>query len=299
VRDELESLSFSLAFFNHREKHEVKFCYLDESGTGNEAIMVMAGVLVDSHRMHRTKEAWDEFLKVLSTTCGRQITEFHACDFYSGNSPWRSISGEQRAAIITSVLDWIRKRRHSVVFTAIQKNKFDERFLGDTRLSQMRTMWCTAAFHLILGLQRQHQPKHKTKGHTVLVFDRNKGEGPLAQLVSDPPTWSHSFYAPPKKIKSTRFVPLNLIVDVPYFADSHRVLLLQVADLLAYVLRCYIELNEGLSAPRYEEEARRLTGWMEQIRQISFPSAARWPSRGRNSCHSLFYSLAPHSFAGL
>ena len=33
-----------------------------ESGAGNEAIVVMAGVVVDSQRMHRTKEAWDEFI---------------------------------------------------------------------------------------------------------------------------------------------------------------------------------------------------------------------------------------------
>ena len=41
----------------------MNLCYCDESGTGNEAIAVMAGIVVDAGRMHLTK-AWVEIPRV-------------------------------------------------------------------------------------------------------------------------------------------------------------------------------------------------------------------------------------------
>jgi len=43
----------------------MKFCYIDESGTGDEPYAVMIGVIVDSSRMHVTKKDWAELLSIL------------------------------------------------------------------------------------------------------------------------------------------------------------------------------------------------------------------------------------------
>ncbi len=59
----------------------MKFCYFDESGKGSEPVLAMAGILVDSHRMHRTKEAWQSFLRGLSVTLKTEVKEFHSKDF--------------------------------------------------------------------------------------------------------------------------------------------------------------------------------------------------------------------------
>ena len=40
----------------------MKFCYLDESGVGNEPVLVMARVNVDVQRMHQTKIVMSDFL---------------------------------------------------------------------------------------------------------------------------------------------------------------------------------------------------------------------------------------------
>lgn len=34
----------------------MKFCYVDESGTGDEPYAVMVGIVVDTQRMHVTKQ---------------------------------------------------------------------------------------------------------------------------------------------------------------------------------------------------------------------------------------------------
>jgi hypothetical protein len=41
----------------------VKFSYIDESGKGNEPVLVLAGIVTDAHRMHVTKSDSLEILK--------------------------------------------------------------------------------------------------------------------------------------------------------------------------------------------------------------------------------------------
>jgi len=93
----------------------MKLCYCDESGTGDEPIAVMAGVIVDCQRMHKTKEHWCNLLKALSNIVGKDIAEFHTKDFYPGNGIWRGMTGEQRTNIILAILRWLKDRKHSVI----------------------------------------------------------------------------------------------------------------------------------------------------------------------------------------
>ena len=102
----------------------MKFCYLDESGTGEEPIAVMAGVIADATRMHVTKTHWSSLLETLSMIIGRSIHEIHTKDFYSGNSPWRDLNGNQRSKIITAIFSWLHETKHHVVFTAVDKTIF-------------------------------------------------------------------------------------------------------------------------------------------------------------------------------
>ena len=135
----------------------MKFCYIDESGTGDEPYAVMVGIVVDATRMRPTKAQWDGLLRELETIVGRPIEEIHTRDFYAGNGPWRKISGPQRAAIIGAVMDWIGNRKHTFVYTAVNKAKFFSEFPGDDRYGDIRTLWRFLGMHLVLTIQRQHQ----------------------------------------------------------------------------------------------------------------------------------------------
>lgn len=59
----------------------MKFVYIDESGTGEEPIGVMTGVIADSYRMRPTKAEWNDLLNELSRIIGREIEEIHTRDF--------------------------------------------------------------------------------------------------------------------------------------------------------------------------------------------------------------------------
>lgn len=102
----------------------MKFCYLDESGSIDSSYAVMVGVLVDSTRMHVTKDHWCELLDILSAIIDRPVREFHTRHFYGGNGIWRAVDGQERANIISAILDWLCDRRHRIVYSAVNVAEF-------------------------------------------------------------------------------------------------------------------------------------------------------------------------------
>lgn len=273
----------------------MKLCYFDESGTGQEPIAVVVGVVVDSQRMHVTKEDWGDLLAELSKIVGKNLLELHTKDFYVGGGPFRGMSGTNRAEYISKTISWFCERKHSFVHSAVHKQTFEQGRANGSIYPELRSPWQAAAFHAVLALQRAHQSQEKTKGHTLLVFD-NKGheEGPLADLIATPPSWSDSYYSRNKKQEQ-----LSHIVDSPYFAQSHRVPLIQVADFLAYFLRRYAELQEGLVPAKYQEEETRIGAWVKAVGARSIGSNHTYPVKGRCATAQMFYSHCPNSLLRL
>jgi hypothetical protein len=152
----------------------VKFCYVDESGIGDEPYAaVMVGVIVDSHRMRPTKRDWDDLLSDLSNKLNHRVDEIHTRDFYAGNGRWRNIDGPQRASIIGAIFDWLASRKHTIVFSSLDKTQFAE-LEQHPFFSDIKTIWRFLGLHLVLAIQKHHQPMKKNKGNTVLVFDNEE-----------------------------------------------------------------------------------------------------------------------------
>lgn len=269
----------------------MKFCYVDESGHGDEDILVLAGVVVDSSRMHITKQGWEELLNTLSRRVRRPVAEFKTRFFYKGRGTWQDLDGAARSAVIDAIIDWLGERRHDIAFAAIDKRKLRVLPKSDRPESfpdECPSDWVLGAFHLLLGIQKYHQRFEKNKGHTVFIFDRQvRLERGLVDFVRSPPTWSDTFYSAHPKSR------LDQIVDVPYFADSQDVGLLQVADMFAYLLRRYGELEAGYDQPSYPDEKAKLRDWAKQIVSIALPRATRWPRRDVCVCARFFNAIAP------
>lgn len=267
----------------------VKFCYVDESGYGGEPLLVLVGVIVDHTRMHLIKETWQETLGILQARTGQNIREFHAAKFIAGSGLWREIDGADRASIVTDLLDLVVERKHRVVISGVLQDRFDPG--SESTHADLRTLWCAGAFHLLLAVQRCHQALRRNKGHTTFVFDREVIEEPrIIELINSPPPWSDSYYQRKRKQAA-----LDQVVDVPYFANSEHVLLIQLADLMSYLVRRYGEINEGIAGPSYADEEERLAGWMEQIGRACIPLSHTYALSGRCVAQDTFWGLAPES----
>jgi hypothetical protein len=269
----------------------MKFCYCDESGTGDEPIAVMVGIVVDAQRMHLTKQDWTELLDALSSVVGRTILELHTRDFYAGNSMWRRLDGERRSRIITQICDWLTDRKHRLVYSAVVKDRyFEGRSSGDIP-DELNTPWRFLGFHIILAVQKAHQRLKKKKGNTVFVFDNEERERlRFTDLIQRSPAWSDAYYT-----RSEDQPPLDQVIDVPYFADSRDVGMLQLADLAAYFLRRFAEIEEGLSKPKYADEPEKVSAWAEALRERAVDRSALYAVKGRTEAMDLFYRYAPES----
>jgi len=273
----------------------LKVCYCDESGTGDEPIAVMAGIVVDSTRMHITKENWGGLLSALSGVVGRPITELHTKDFYPGNGVWRGLDGPQRSRVTDIILGWFARRRHRAVYSAVDKKKYFKSLeLGEIP-EELNTPWRFMGFHLILSMQRCFQKQKKPKGNTIFIFDNEeREERKFIDLLRSPPVWSDSYYS--KRKKQER---LDQVVDVPYFSDSKDVALIQMADFVAFFLRRYAEIKEKLVPEKYTGEAKKISSWVKKIAERSIGSNHIYPKTGRCKCADLFYSHAPASIRRL
>lgn len=266
----------------------MKLCYVDESGTGDEPIAVMVGIIVDSHRMHVTKDEWRTLLVQLSRTVGREVDEIHTRDFYSGSGIWRGMSGAQRAQVITDVFTWLAARKHSVVVTSVDKAAFYTSQKAGQISTDVTSLWRFMGLHLLLSVQKCHQAMEKNKGNTLFIFDNEERDRMrFTDLIANPPAWTDSYYS--KGRKQSR---LDQIVDVPYFGDSKEVHLIQVADFVAYFLRRHAEMVSGHVAARYPDEEDRVGGWMAQLKSRLVPSRFVYPATGRCECADLFWKHA-------
>ncbi len=274
----------------------MQFVYIDESGTGEEPIAVMVGVVVDSHRMRPTKEEWKALLTILSGIVGQEITEIHTRDFYSGNSPWRELGGHQRSSIIDAVFQWLRVRKHAIVYTAVDKVAFQNGILNEPYYRDIRTLWRFMALHLSLSIQKYYQGSPRGNNRTInltgqcaLVCDNeNREMKRFTDLLSSAPDWTDTYYD--RKPSQLRF---SQIVDVPYFVDSRDVALIQLADFICFFLRRHLELSMSYSEPAYRDEAEKVGRWAAMILERAIPRCNSYLSRGRCSCADLFYRYAP------
>jgi hypothetical protein len=273
----------------------VNLCYADESGTGDEPIAVMVGIVVDASRMHVTKEHWGGLLAHLSTIAGKDITELHTRNFYSGNGVWRGMKGADRASIIFSVFEWLAERKHHVVYSSVVKKQF-HKALGEGDIpSELATPWRFLGFHLVLSIQKVCGREKKNKGNTIFVFDNEEREKlRFTDLIHKPPPWSDGYYGRKKNAEA-----LDQIVDAPYFGDSKEVALIQVADVAAFFLRRYAEIKESLVPAKYPDEEERVTEWIEMLVKRSLGVSAIYPKVGRTEATDLFWKYAAPSIRAL
>lgn len=267
----------------------MKFCYIDESGTGSEPIAVMVGIITDHHRMKPTKSDWRALLNDISHYSGKAIRELHTSELYSGNSPFRQLKAEQRTEIILRIFKWLQNRKHSVIYTAVDRSNFNTNIAQEAYYQDLGSLWKHMAFHLALSIQKYNQTFDKNKGNCVLIFDSHVMDQPsFTNLILNPPGWSDSYYNKGKKQEQ-----LDQIVDVPHFVDSRQVGLIQLADFLSYFLRKHLELQLKLVAPKYAGEEAVISEYITSVFKTSIPKSNIFLSKGRCSASEYFCKFAP------
>lgn len=272
----------------------MKFCYLDETGLDQHTtVVIVVGVVVDALRMNRTKVEWGDLFMRISTLANKPVQEIHATDLIPGRGAWHGVDGNARAQIVDTVLDWFAARKHFVTFAAVDKNRYTQ-LTNDSRKDDLGVPWNVAAFHVVLTLQRAYQTSRNNKGHTVFIFDKGQPPDKLIELIIEPPEWSRIYYD-----KDEVRDPLDQVIDVPFYADSHHLPLVQIADLICYILRRFTDLADYGSQERYQGEMNRYQGWVDKIKARCIARSHRYQRSQVSDSARFFNDLAPKCLTDL
>ena len=271
----------------------MKLCYVDETGTdGNSPLVVFVGVIADVARVHRTRAEFEQLFQDLTELPDKSISELKGSNLYYGKGRWDGVDGEVRHDAIRQLCDWLAERKHSLALAAL-----DAKLFAGSDLAQLTSLdiWMCGALHVALQIQKAHQGTKKNKGASFLVFDEHKVKGDaLAELLFAPPAWSDDYYA-----RSKKQLALDQITDTAFYARSHHVGLVQVADVFAFVFRRFSEIADFGEPEGYDGELDRLTGWIEVLDHRLLARSNRWPRRTRSDLAAAYSSLAPPSLQRL
>jgi hypothetical protein len=248
----------------------------------------MVGIVADAQRIRRTAEDFSRLLDG-AADAATALRELKGVDLYRGNGPWKKVPGEARHELIANLCEWIVERKHDIALTAIDRSHCREKPLHGL------PEWMSGALHIALQLQRVQQGTKGNKGRTFLVFDdQRRYDESLTQLLYHPPDWTDDYYD--RNPKKARF---DQIIDTAFFARSHQVGLVQVADVFAYVFRRYAEITDYGQPESYPGEATRLRAWVEQLATVLIPRSHRWPRRPKSAAARWFCEVAPASLVAL
>jgi hypothetical protein len=273
----------------------MKICYVDESGNqDSDRCLVMVGIVVDAHRLNRTREEFNEVFDIVQRLFQENLKELKGSKMIFGRDRWRNIAPDIRKRIAEFFCNWVVNRKHHIALAAIDRNRLAH--VDGSAFSQVSSNpWLTASLHIALQIQRHHQAKDKNKGHTFLFVDENKKDADqLAELLFSPPAWTDRYYERGKKQDR-----LNQLIDSAFAVKSHHAGLVQVADLYALILRRYAELHDYRYDELWDGEKALIDGYTKTLASRMLPRSVRWPTRPKSPCNHWYNKIAPPSLLAL
>lgn len=226
-------------------------CYVDESGhTGekldvNQPVEVVCGVITDITKLFKTQR---ELSKTMNVLKDNRITvdELKARQVYGGRGPWEKVNGEVRHEIFESLLQWASDRKCKFVVCPIDSKKFfNAKENGCAYSKLIKHPYEAGAMNVTLAVQRVHGGKKNNKGKTFIVFDeQQKHDKNYENLITEHIDVFDEFYDYKPSTRSKNLTErLDAIIDIPFFSKSKASVLIQVADMVAFVVNQYLKLK--------------------------------------------------------
>jgi hypothetical protein len=275
----------------------MKVCYVDESGTAQDPVLVMVGVVADAARLHKTSRELAKFFEQIKSVFPEDLKELKGSRILYGKGGWRNVDPEKRKKIFADLSTWLGERKHDVVLSAIDNAKLTAANKTGNNVAAAVTgnAWVAAGLNIALQLQAKHQGEPSNKGNTFLFIDDNSQHFPaLCDVLWSPTAWLDGYYPRAKKQEH-----LDQIIDTAFAVRSHHCALVQIADLLAFVFRRYFELANSLNKPEWPEEATFINQCVVSILPRLYSNAGGMKATNTCPCATWYRSVAPKCYDAL
>jgi len=270
--------------------------YGDESGYSGEQfgaeqpVLVVAGILLNTHGASKTRREFTELLAELSELAGTELTELKGQALFRGSGAWAGVGHADRAAARRRILEWLEERGHKVVASGLVYARLEEARAACPGLAGMSAR-AIATVHTALAIQRAKYAANasgRRKSATLLFFDRqDQDESAVAAAIATPPDWAVEFVG-----DRAADGELTAIVDTAYFVDSVQAPLIQLADFVAYMIMRKAALDEG-AAPKFGSESDVVNSIFEQLEPLLLERSHRLPRQPATAAATALRTVSP------
>lgn len=227
------------------------FFYLDESGcTGadltnsEQPIFVIGGISVTDEGWRETNGCIQDVLKNFFGGALPEKFELHAADLVNGQGAFAGRERPENNALVQSLLDVIVERRHAVHFVGIDKAKLAAAAAGNHAVIDCRIPYLLGFNYLVTYIERYVSQHLGRSARGMIILDTKE----LYQKDIDRLTHFRRYEVPSvRKLRRT--------VEFSYPVDSRRHPMIQVSDLVIFLVRKFLECENGYR-PNWTEDAK-------------------------------------------
>lgn len=284
------------------------FCYVDESGhcgtkfDPNQPVEVLVGVVSDATKIHKTNREHSNFLKELLHKHGVEVSELKSAQIFRGRKEWSNVAPEVRKQIFKDLLKWVNNRSCKLIVCPIDSAKYFE--LKKQRhdlASKFHFPYEAGSLNVLLSLQRLKYGSQNNKGKTVVIFDEEgEHDKRLIKLLSEDLSFTDSFTQveiPKSKKKQAELERLCQIVDIPFFSKSEHSQLIQIADLVAFVVSRYIQLKSFGVTQAFDDELAVIEEFYVGVKDSLVPAAHINPPAKGDPLATFYQEIRPHGWS--
>ncbi len=283
------------------------FCYVDESGQcgtkfdPNQPVEVLVGVVSEATKIHKTNREHSSFLKELLHKHGAEVSELKSAQIFRGRKEWSSIAPDVRKQIFKDLLKWVNNRSCKLIVCPIDSAKYFElKKQGHEMANKLHFPYETGSLNVLLSLQRMKYGSPSNKGKTVVKFDEEgEHDKRLIKLLSDDLSFTDAFTQveiPKSKKRQAELERFCQIVDIPFFSKSEHSQLIQIADLVAFVVSRYIQLKSFGVSPAFEDELAVIEEFYVGVKDsLVTPAHINPPAKG-DALTSFYQEIRPQGW---
>lgn len=284
------------------------FCYVDESGHCgakfdiNQPVEVLVGVVSDATKIHKTNREHSNFLKELLHDHGVDVTELKSAQIFRGRKEWSGIAPAVRKQIFRDLLKWVNTRSCKLIVCPIDSEKyFNLKMAGHELPNKLHFPYEAGSLNVLLSLQRLKYGLPSNKGKTVVIFDEEaEHDKRLIKLLSEDLSFTDMFTQvkiPKTKRKQAELERLCQIVDIPFFSKSQHSQLIQIADLVAFVVSRYIQLKAFQVQPAFDDEQEVIEEFYIGVKDSLVPAAHINPPIKGDPLSAFYQEIRPQGWS--
>jgi len=222
------------------------FFYIDETGCNGrdltqiqQPIFVSGGVILRDEGWNKTHV---EFEKIISKYFNGHVPdnfEFHTQDLFSpnGTGHFEGHSRDNRNKLINDILDLVATRKHQYYYFAIDKSKlnaYDTSQVRDRSYFDLKTPYLIAYDYLITAYENYTKDKLGKSARALVIIDEKDCFINEIEAITRYRRFNGALN---KRIK--------WIVEFSYAVDSEKNTMIQISDLLLFLTRKYLEIENG------------------------------------------------------